>query len=186
MTLDELEAHLADARETDALEFKQGMPWDKAALVKDILALSNVADGGLIVIGIEDNPFARKGVSKDDISTYHAETMRDQIATYATPRVEFNVHIIKDQDSLEFVVIEVLPFEDIPIICAKSGSDVKRGEIYFRSRAKRPASARIERSEDMREIIETSISRRLNRLRRIGLVAPVSSGIDYDTELGGL
>jgi len=186
MTPTQLETHLAGAREADALEFKQAMAWDKAVFVKDILALSNVVDGGLIIVGVEDGTFERQGLNSNQLSTYDIDIMRDQIAPYATPRAEFDLQFVQDLSGLTFAVIEVRPFEELPVICAKSGSDVKRGEMYFRSRAARPASERISRSEDMREIVETAISRRLAKLQRIGLVPVGGPSIDYDSELGGL
>ncbi len=59
MTTEELEELLEGAEETDALEFKQAMNWDDG-LVKDILAMANIEDGGRIVVGIDDGTFARQ------------------------------------------------------------------------------------------------------------------------------
>lgn len=54
MNTAELEALITGAEETDVLEFKGAMSWDRNTFVKDILAMANVIDGGRIVVGVED------------------------------------------------------------------------------------------------------------------------------------
>lgn len=186
MTPERLEALLEGAQETDSVDFKAPMPWNRNTFTKDILAMSNVIDGGAIIIGVEDGSFKRLGVSKLDIETYDIDIMRDQIAPFADPRVHFTRQILEDSLGLEYVVIEVSPFEEIPVVCARGGQDVREGDIYFRSRARRPSSERVSRSEDMREIIEASIVRRSRGLRRIGFVPDLEEQRGLDEELGGL
>ncbi len=185
MTPDRLELLLEGRQETDAVEFKSAIPWDKNTFVKDILALANIIDGGSIIVGVDDGTFVRHGMGDDLIATYDIEQMRDQIAPFADPRVMFTRHIIADARGFKYVVIEVSPFEDIPIICARDGYDVQKGVIYYRSRSRRPESARVSNSADMRDIIEASIARRSRQLRRIGFVPPPGK-YDFDAELGGL
>ena len=47
--------------------------------------MSNLPDGGYIVIGVdeEDNEFKRTGVDEIDRKTYCLDLMRDQISKYA-------------------------------------------------------------------------------------------------------
>jgi predicted HTH transcriptional regulator len=186
MTPERLEMLLQGMQETDSIEFKEAIEWQKATFVKDILALSNTVDGGSIIVGVENKTFFRQGMSEALIQTYDPDVMRDQIAPYADPRVIFTREIVQDAHKKKYVVIEVDPFEDIPVICARGGADVHEGVIYFRSRVARPASARVSKSSDMREIIETSIARRLHQLRRAGFVPDAGPGYDFDAELGGL
>lgn len=187
MTTEELEALLDGAEETDRLEFKQAMPWDKHSLVKDILAMSNVQDGGRIVIGIEDETLARQGVSQEHLGTYVPDQMRDQVAEYADPEVVFSVRVPADHNGRRFVVIEVTGFDAMPVICKRDGPDVTKGTIYFRSPAQKPQSARVSNSTDMRRLIERSIAKRWAQLQQIGFAAaPAAPAYDYDAELGGL
>lgn len=186
MTPDRLELLLEGKQETDAVEFKAAIPWDKNTFVKDILALSNTVDGGSIIVGVEDGTFVRQGVGDDLIATYDIDHMRDQIAPFADPRAVFTRHIITDAQGFRYVVIEVSPFDDFPVICARDGLDVHRGVIYYRSRSRRPESARVSNSADMRDIIEASIARRSRQLRRIGFAPEPSGQYDFDAELGGL
>lgn len=187
MTTEELEALLAGAEETDRLEFKQAMAWDKHSLVKDILAMANVQDGGRIVIGVEDESLERQGVSEAQLNSYVPDHMRDQIAEYADPEIIFAVRKPTDAAGRQYVVIEVSSFETLPVICKRDGSDVQKGTVYFRSPAQKPQSARISNSTDMRRVIERSVARRWAELQQIGLgPAPTARSYNYDAELGEL
>lgn len=69
MNTEDVEALLSGAEETDALEFKGAVPWDRNLFVKDILAMANVIDGGRIVIGVEDGTFRRLGLAPEQVAT---------------------------------------------------------------------------------------------------------------------
>lgn len=181
-----LETLLQGAEETDNLEFKAAMAWNRNSLVRDILAMANVIDGGRIVIGVADHTYERQGLSPEQIATYQIEIMRDQIAPFADPRVEFRREIVADAEGRQFVIIDVSPFDDMPVICKRDGDDVRAGTIYYRSRSRRPQSARVDSSADMRDIVERSAALSARRLRRLGFVPPEAPHFDYDAELGGL
>lgn len=185
MNTNELEALLDGAEESDVLEFKTAMDWHQS-LIRDILAMANVQDGGHIIVGIADRTCDRIGLTVAQIATFDLETMRDRVASFADPRVEFRIDVVADRHQLQFVVIEVRPFETIPVVCRRDGVDLNEGDIYYRSRTGRPASARVRRSADMRDIIEVAITRSRRRLSGIGLVPQQDPGRDYDQELGGL
>ena len=107
MTMDQLEALLGGAEETDQLEFKGAMAWAKISLGRDILAMANVQDGGRIVIGIEDETYARQGLSDAQLASFVPDDMRDQIAEYADPEVVFSVKTPIDKHGKRYVVIDV-------------------------------------------------------------------------------
>ncbi len=182
----QLEALLDGGEETDSIEFKGAMNWDKKGLVKDILAMANVRDGGRIIIGVEDGTFQRQGLTEDQIQTYNLDIMRDQIAPFADPMVQFRCEIVADREGRRYAVLEIASFEFTPVICRRGGEDVHAGTLYFRSRARRPQSARVENSTDLREIIEIATVRTMQRFGRLGLVAEVSKPYDYGSELEGL
>lgn len=185
MNTDQLETILGGAEETANLEVKAAMSWDVTTLVKDILAISNVLDGGYIIIGIEDNTFVRQGLSQEQIESFDIDVMKDQVAHFADPHCVFRRHVVQDRQGLSYIAIEISTFAEIPVICARDGADVQAGTIYFRSRARRPASARVSNNSDMREIIEASVARRLQGLKRVGLL-PDDTVDAFDEELGGL
>jgi len=193
-----LEALLEGSAESPSLDFKEAMSWKKDALVRDILAMANVQDGGTIVIGVretEQGAFERQGISEEQRQTYDADAMKDQVSPYADPHVEFGVSFPADNAGLLYAVIEVRPFSELPVICGKSGSEVKEGDIYYRSADRRPASARVSSSNDMRDIIERAIARRHAKLMQLGLIAAqapeqlakeAQDRAALDAELGGL
>jgi predicted HTH transcriptional regulator len=185
---EQLERLLDGAEETDTLEFKGPMAWDRKSLVKDILAMANVIDGGLIIVGVEDVTYRRLGLSDAEVDTFDIEVMRDQIAPFADPRVTFRCGIVADARGLRYAVIEVSPFDDLPVICRRDGADVEAGTIYFRTRRGRARSARVDSSSDMRDIIERAAVSSARRLARIGFVASEAHPIDdaFDSELDGL
>ena len=162
------------------------MSWDRNTLVKDILSMANIIDGGRIVIGVEDETFHRQGLTEEQIQTYNIDIMRDGIAPFADPRVEFRCEIVADRDGRHYAIIDVSPFDDIPVICKREGADVHAGTIYFRSRSRRPQSARVDNSSDMRDIIERSAALSARRLRRIGFVPDQQPDAEFDAELGGI
>jgi predicted HTH transcriptional regulator len=186
MTTDELEGLLDGAEETDTLEFKGAMNWERHSLTRDILAMANVLDGGTIIIGIEDQTLMRQGLNEEQCASFNIEIMRDQVAPYAHPDVEFRCEIVPDRQALQFAVIQVSPFRDIPVICARDAPGLNAGDIYFRSRRRRPESVRISSSSEMRDIIEAAIVRRSSNLRRVGLVPITLNSFDYEAELEGL
>jgi predicted HTH transcriptional regulator len=182
----ELENLLSGAVETDSLEFKQAMAWDRKVFVKDILAMANIVDGGRIVVGIEDETLIRQGLTAGQAATFDFQTMRDQIAPFADPRVVFRSELVTDSGGLTFAVIEIEPFDDVPVVCKRNGEDVKAGEIYYRSRVRRPQSARIDNSADMRDVLERSAAHLMGRFRRLGFDAPDDAQAQFDEELGDL
>lgn len=186
MNVKEVEALLTGAEETDTLEFKAAVSWDRNLFVKDILALANVIDGGRIVVGVEDGTYVRQGLTREQQLSFHNDTMRDAMAPFADPRVLFRSEVVQDAQGLSYVIIDVSPFEDIPVICRRDGADVRAGVIYFRSRARRPASAPISNSSDMRDLVERAAALSTMRLHRIGFAPRLQSEPDYDAELGGL
>ena len=191
MDVRSLEAHLDGARETDALEFKGPVEWSAQLFAKDILALSNVEDGGLLIVGVEeadDRKFIRRGISEAQKATFQIDTMRDQIASYADPHVLFSLEFQRDSTNLEYAVIIVEEFAEVPTICRRDSNDTNIGYIYFRSRAGRAASARVSNVNDMRSILDRAAAKLMKRLQRLGLTAaekPSTSG-RLEAELEGL
>ncbi len=95
MTTQELEELLQVATESPNLEFKGACIWSDNTFVKDILAMSNIRDGGYIVVGVEDGSFVRQGVTTEQIETYKIDTMKDGIRWSADPYVDLRVDVPK-------------------------------------------------------------------------------------------
>lgn len=167
MTGEELEAILQGQEETQGIEFKRPTPWDVNWLAKDILAMSNVQDGGYIIIGVDD-PFNRIGVTADILETYKIDEMRDQMTKFADPHVDFSISTQQDAAGLHYQIIRVHPFEEIPVICRKNGADIKAGVLYYRNKNRRVESAAVSSSYDMRNIIEIATIKMMRRREQQG------------------
>jgi predicted HTH transcriptional regulator len=188
MTTDEVESLLEARGESQGLDFKGDCEWNINGYAKDLLAMSNLRDGGMIIIGVENSTWKRQGVGKANFDTYQIDIMKDQMAPFADPSVDFSVEFPLDRNGTRFVVIKVLSFRDIPVICHKESAKAgtKAATIYYRNRNRRPESAPISNSSDLRDLIELAASRMKEKFKRLGLVEQVSDKEILDRELGGL
>lgn len=186
MDTQELEEILEGGAETQRIEFKAMCNWDVTSLAKDILALSNIRDGGYIIIGVKDATFERQGVNASQKETYQVDIMKDQITAYADPHVMFSVVFPKDKDGKEYVVIKVSEFEDVPVICRKNSADTRSGTLYYRNKNRRVESAPISNSYDMRDIITQAAIKMMRRIDDYDLKVESSVGDKLNEELEGL
>ncbi len=170
MNTDDLEARLQGGVETQSLDVKVSCAWNAETMAKDVLAMSNVQDGGCIVIGVTD-AFERQGIEAGHKATYNIDIMKDQMAGYAEPHVDFNVTFPVDRAGREYVAIEVFPFVEQPVICRRDGREVRAGVVYYRNRSGRPQSAAVSNALDMREIVTTAAVRMMQWLSRRGLTS---------------
>lgn len=167
------------------------MAWDVKILVKDILAMANVQDGGSILIGVVDKTFERQGVSADQRATYVVDVMRDQLTKYADPHVDISVSFPVDRQGKQYVAIRVMPFREIPVISRISSLEcgLRAATIYYRNSNRRPESAPVSNSYDMRDIITVAAMRTRQRLLNLGAEPAASEPTlqaILDEELGGL
>lgn len=188
MTTDELEEKLEAGRETPNLDFKNRSKWDVKKLAKDILAMSNTQDGGLIIIGVKDQTFERIGITAEEKGTYNEDIMKDQMKKYADPHADFTVNFQKDRNGLEYAIIRVFEFQQIPVICASDSKDTTEGVIYYRNRNKKVESAQISNAYDMRDLIELAAIKMMRRMEKIGFKAKTTKSVKekLDKELNGL
>jgi len=188
MELSEFDSLVEGSEESQSLDFKSACNWDVKSLAKDILAFSNVQDGGYIVIGFDDKTFKRIGVTEAQAKTFDQETMQDQMANYADPFVTFTVYNnIVDANGLRFVIIRIFEFPEIPVVCKTDSKDTSQGKIYYRSRRRRPESEPVSNSFDMRDILDRATVKMMGKRRTQGYAAEsVEQKNYYDEELGGL
>src|ERR1700731_2069642 len=109
MNTQELEIHIQGQTELPTLDFKAACIWEVLKYAKDILAFSNVQDGGLIIVGIEDGTFSRQGITPTQRDSYKIDVMRDQMASFADPHVNFSVDFPSDNDGRQYACIRIEP-----------------------------------------------------------------------------
>ncbi|MFA5158120.1 MAG: ATP-binding protein [Patescibacteria group bacterium] len=188
MTTDDLEQLLEGQSETQRIEFKRSCPWGVITFAKDILALSNVRDGGYIIIGVEDENCQRIGVTVEDAETYKIDDMKDQMAPFADPHVLFEKVAITDKNGLDFIVIKVDQFREIPTICKRNDQNagIHEGNLYYRNSNRRAESAVVSNSYDMRDIVEMAAIKMMQKKKEIGYEVEDSDQSKLDQELEGL
>ena len=97
MANEELIQYITHGREERNLEYKGPINWNdtqiKAKITKTILAMSNLRDGGVIVIGVEQNGeiFTPVGLDSESISSFKQDDISVHVNNYADPFVEIKV-----------------------------------------------------------------------------------------------
>ncbi len=186
MKIEEFERLIEGGTETQKLDFKESCSWNKNSLAKDILAFSNIRGGGYIVIGIREieGGIERQGISNKHLATYKLETMLDQLSAYADPRIDIALDPVEDaKNEKKYLVIIIKEFHDIPVICKKGGEKIHKGIIYYRNTDRRPESAPVSNSTDMRDIIELAAVKMRKRHRELGLTPESKDKELFDKEL---
>lgn len=173
MTSSELEQLLEGGTETQSLDFKRSSPWDEKVFAKDFMAMANIDGGGTIIVGVmeENEGYVLTGVTDEHKKTYVYDIMKDQIAKYADPFIEFSVEYVQDSQSRTYVVMGIQPFIEIPVISKKKTTGIDDATIYFRTRSKRPQSAPIANSTELRDILERAAINIMRRYDKLGLKA---------------
>ena len=119
LNLELLGQAIAAGGESQRLEYKQSAPWSelKAKIVRTALAMANVRDGGLIVVGVAQvgSEFSAIGMSDSDLATYKADEIKAAINSYADPPVAMEwVTVMFEGKTFGMLVIE--EFDQFPVI----------------------------------------------------------------------
>jgi len=166
-------------RELRNVEFKRsGSASDKhffAVVARAMMALANIRDGGTIVVGVPDaaGELPVGGVEAEHQPSWNQDHVADRLSTYAQPSVSFTVEV-QGHGGKQFVVISVDEFDEVPILCVRDFERVlRRGGCYVRSRRK-PESVEVATQEDMRELLDLAVEKRLRRFLRTAQAADMT------------
>ncbi|MGR0329635.1 Putative DNA-binding domain-containing protein [Bacillus sp. bc15] len=184
--------------ESRNIEYKTTYNWNepshKAKITKTILAMSNIRDGGYLILGVrelENHTFSVDGMPQEHFELLNQDDLMSHINNYADPYVTFILHKF-DIDNKFFAIFEVMEFEQVPVICKRDGvANLQVGAIYTRSR-QMAATATVNNQAEMREIIDIAIEKGVRRLQqtifRAGLSIELQQSEDekFQKELGGL
>jgi hypothetical protein len=90
-------------REARNLEYKQSTSWSdktfQAKITKSILAMSNIRDGGQIIIGMKrqaDESYVAEGMEQSHLDSMTADTVQSIVAQFADPYVQ--ITLTKEED----------------------------------------------------------------------------------------
>lgn len=176
---------LAESRDT---EFKESQPYEilKWKLVKSCMAMANLRNGRLIIVGVSERggrPEAL-GVEPAHEASYNQDNLLALINRHARPHVSLRLRIVPHNDA-RFIGIEVEPFARTPIICGRDtppDADPDRlheGNIPARS-LDRIATTRLVNGDLMAEIVEIAAIKRAAEIiataQQIGLRMPDNAG----------
>lgn len=191
MKSEDFEKYLENGVESQDLDYKESCTWDVIKFAKDILAMSNIYNGGFIIIGMNEtsNGYIKVGVVDEVLQTYDNDVMKDQMSSYADPWVNFKVHIHIDKENKKFVFIRVFEFDEIPIICKKDSKDTRLNTIYFRNRNRRWESAPISNTSDLRDLLERAAVKLMKKMHKLGLSVGIEQSITkklFDEEIKDL
>lgn len=188
---------VALGHELQGVECKSpGSRTDKLLLIKAVkamLGMANRRDGGLVIIGVQDNKTALVpvGLNAKDLAAWTYDDLANSVSEYADPSIGFELEH-HECEGKEHVLITVREFEDIPILCKKDyASDVRKGACYVRSRRK-PETTEIATQEDMRDLLDLATEKRLRKFvaqtqsvgLQIGAPESISDQDRFDQQLG--
>jgi len=211
---------LSSPNESRAVEFKPSIPWPSRDLqldskapeiIKSVLGMSNLRDGGRIILGVERETTKKRyvlnGMKKSHLQTYDHDIIFPLIANYGDPRPNFQIANVEYQGK-NFIVFSVQTFDISPIICKKKLEKpstnpqwpgtvlIECPALYIRN--DKPETKKADLPQEMREVINLAIEKELDvfsaRMQRffrtMSKVKVVKSPIDdkkkFDMERGDL
>ncbi len=162
-------------------EFKASFPWDKstdgetmARVTKTVLAMSNLRDGGHILIGVKEDSNGHgipEGMQQNHTASYSYDLVADFVKQYAEPYARFSLDVVEEQGNT-FIILSVTGFDEAPVICRKSYGDIlHEGRVYVRPQSGRPRSEAVGTYVDMRELMDLAVEKRLRRYVKMLSVA---------------
>ena len=202
-TTNELIRFIEAAGENENIDAKGPVEWDggvtSAGLAKDIISFANSRDGGVIVIGKTeeaDGKFVLKGLSAGQASSFETTKVAAWVNSKCQPPVNLVCHRVQYAD-LEFVVLTVAEFADVPHLCTKSYQDpdnpknfiLREGTIYVRN--VNAESAPLRSPDELRALVGLATKKRgqemitmfESMLKGRPLVVPPSDEDLFESEL---
>jgi len=194
---------LEPPNESRGVEFKPSIPWPSninglqnsnkvQEIIKSILAMSNIRDGGKIILGIEkddkDRKYILKGMEGGDLNTYDQDLIFDQVRNFGDPEPSFQVLNV-EYKSYNFIVFAVQSFMFAPVICKNYRKLNKLEDAVLYIRSDKPETKKVTESFEMREIVDLAIEKELDlfstRIQRFfrnmsGVKILKSTRNDYD------
>lgn len=155
------------------VEFKSGLGFGdlrfRATVIKAVLAMSNLPDGGRVLLGPNDDRSSIGWSPAAAKASWSADRLADVLHSHASeaPRISLLPRAIGAEVLLE---IDVSPFDLLPTVCKVTYEDIlTKGVTYIRPFSGRPRSVAAVDPADVRRLHEAFFARELARLRRMGV-----------------
>ncbi|SCZ86146.1 AlbA family DNA-binding domain-containing protein [Nitrosomonas mobilis] len=187
-----------NARISLALSRCQEQPWPKLCwrLLKTIMGMANLRDGGLILIGVGEKgtTWELTGIDPAHLTTFDYDNIIDQLSKYASPQINMDIVLHDHDDGKRYLTFHVHQFNDSPVVCRKnSPNDLKpkdqfsAGDVYVRPTIGKPQTVRVTDAARLHDLLELASEFRARRMlevgKRVGLVPAESSKTKYEAEL---
>jgi hypothetical protein len=184
--------------ETHHLEYKESVNWKdtnkKEEIIQTIMAMSNIRDGGVIVVGVKEviteqgKKYERKGMLDEHFYSFDEDRVRETVRQYAEPFVILNL-TKKIYDRFKFVIITVKEFDEMPVICRKSGKsdNLQVGQIYIRPKSGSVSTRKVQTYSEMKELVELAVMKQVRKYMQITSMMPTEEQQAeklYNNELG--
>ena len=84
-------------QETQGIDFKESASWNtlRWRLVRTLLAMGNLRDGGIIVIGASErgDTWDLTGITSEDLATYDVDVIIDTVNKYSSPPISIDMGV---------------------------------------------------------------------------------------------
>ena len=174
-------------------EFKASCLWDgdeRPRLTKAIAAMANTQDGGIVLIGIDDDRSSGmpvvKGLTPEQLVSFDPT----KVAEYVNQQFEPGIRLRLEKPQIgghAIVAIIVDEFNEQPHICIKQGvsqgkSCFKPGELLVRTVE---SQSKVAGPQELRELLGRAITKKseqlLEQMRRIVTGAPVQASPSWES-----
>lgn len=140
-------------------------------VVRAVLALSNIVDGGHIIIGVDDHALEAMtpGLTDEQFEAWTVdEQPHDLVSRYVDPPIPLQFKGYQLRTGVQVAVIDVPGIAGEPHFCIKNLNDpadgrkliLREGALYVRSIGK-PESVEVQTRAAMEEIIDSAVTARL-------------------------
>src|SRR5437899_693602 len=121
---------LSRCQEQPWLDFKESQPWSvlRWRLLKTIMGMANLRDGGLVLVGVAEKGTAWEltGIEPAHLAAFDYDDIIDQLSKYASPQVNVDIVVHDHDDGKRYLAFCVHQFNDSPVVCRNSSPvDVK-------------------------------------------------------------
>jgi hypothetical protein len=192
---DRVHAALDTCVETQSIDFKESAPFSaiEYKLIKTALAMANLRDGGVVVLGVSERgtTWDLTGITDEHLATYAVDEFIDAVNRFASPPIMVELVLVPHRSGARFLAIQIREFTETPIVCRRDGppaSGLKQGCVYIRP-AGVARTSEVRAADEMHDLLDLAAEKRARRIletaQRVGLQLPAPRRA-FDDELEGL